>query len=203
MKTFNLAESKRTEKGFVLIVTMVMLVVLTLIGVTAIRSSKVELQLSGNGKWLTDSFYRSESGVELTTRLLEDLSTGKVGATGASINVSYGNVLLPDIDFDLGTPLLTQPVWTDPATDTLINTNIFFPRQNVRGSSPYTIGQRPLTQIQVRKMNRKPIGGSTETGRSGSSPASPPEALFDIWSRNIGRADAEDIVRLEWLHIDK
>ncbi len=79
------------EQGFVLVVTMMLLVVLTLISLTAIRSSRIELQVSGNEKWEIDSFYRSESGGEIATRVIEDSVSGRRGGGAGSSYFGFTN----------------------------------------------------------------------------------------------------------------
>ncbi len=194
------------EQGIALVLTMIFLVVLSLMGITALRSSRVELQIAGNEKWATDSFYRSESGNDTVTRLLEDLSSGKVGGAKTSLkDFTYGEVLITDLDFDLGQPEDTEPKWADPADSASLYADVFMPKDSVDNSKgKYMIAKnQPLTQIIAGKRGKKPVGGPTETGRSAGSSGSKPEATFDIWTRNNGIFNAESVLHTRWLHIDR
>jgi hypothetical protein len=50
-------------KGFVLMVTIFVLLLLTLVGIAATRTSIVELQISGNHKTMVQDFYASEGAL--------------------------------------------------------------------------------------------------------------------------------------------
>ncbi|MCP3892856.1 MAG: hypothetical protein GY702_28865, partial [Desulfobulbaceae bacterium] len=62
----------RNESGFLLVITMVILVILTLIGVAAIRSSRIELQIAGNDRLHKITFYEADGGTEVGGLLLEE-----------------------------------------------------------------------------------------------------------------------------------
>ncbi len=197
----------KNQQGFTLVLTMVFLVILSLVGVTAIRSSRTDVQIAGNERWAIDSFYRSESGAGITTRILEDISRGKVGGMKSPTkDFSYGETLLTDIDFDLDSKnngKLSGKKNPDWGTESSLTAHIFWPKDNLKTrSAPYTIKHPPLTQILVGKKNRKPIGESVETGRGKDSSSSPGGAYFDIWSRNRGQSNAETVLHIRWLHID-
>ena len=50
------------EQGFVLVLSMVMLVILSLMGSFALNNTRMELQISGNERIAKDMFYVAESG---------------------------------------------------------------------------------------------------------------------------------------------
>jgi len=55
----------RDQSGIVLVITMIMLVVLTLIGIASIVTSTLEMRLSGNKRGVTDAFYVADSGIQV------------------------------------------------------------------------------------------------------------------------------------------
>lgn len=55
----------RDEKGFVLVLSMLMIVVLTLIGLASMSSSIFEIKLAGNDLLKKQAFYNAESGLNL------------------------------------------------------------------------------------------------------------------------------------------
>lgn len=59
------------EKGFILIVSLMMLVILSLVGSFALNTTIFELQISGNDKVAKDSFYRADAGGQAGSELLE------------------------------------------------------------------------------------------------------------------------------------
>ncbi len=55
----------KNEKGVVLIVALLILLVLTLIGISAVNTSIFEINISGNARVGTDAFYASEAGTQV------------------------------------------------------------------------------------------------------------------------------------------
>ena len=53
------------NKGIALVVALMMLLVLTLIGISAITTTTYETSISGNERVGTDAFYASESGIQV------------------------------------------------------------------------------------------------------------------------------------------
>lgn len=54
----------RNQKGVVLVIALLMLLVLTLIGINAIGTSTFETSISGNERVGTDAFYAAEAGIQ-------------------------------------------------------------------------------------------------------------------------------------------
>ena len=70
MKTF--FDQAKKEEGSVLVVALLILVLLTLIGISATRTGEIELQISGNEKYHKIAFYAAESGWEVAVSWLDD-----------------------------------------------------------------------------------------------------------------------------------
>lgn len=64
----------RTEKGFVLVVVMVILILVTTIGVLAITQSGTLLKITGNRRVNTINFFAGESGIDFSPALIESVS---------------------------------------------------------------------------------------------------------------------------------
>ena len=60
----------RKEDGSVLVVALLILVVLTLIGISATTTSEIELQIAGNEKASKVAFYNADSGTYATPKLI-------------------------------------------------------------------------------------------------------------------------------------
>jgi len=89
------------EQGFVLIVSLLMLMVLMVIGVAATNTTTIELQISGNDKVAKQIFYRAESAVYEGSRILinikDELESGAtptfVEKTTSSRQIDYATLL--------------------------------------------------------------------------------------------------------------
>lgn len=62
----------KTEKGVALIIALLMLLVLTLIGISAISTTIFETNISGNERIGADAFYASEAGIQIGINQLPD-----------------------------------------------------------------------------------------------------------------------------------
>jgi len=57
----------KNERGSVMVLVLMILAVLTVIGISATKTTQVELQLAGNHKLITQSLFHAESGIAVTT----------------------------------------------------------------------------------------------------------------------------------------
>jgi hypothetical protein len=64
----------KNEEGIVLVVTLLILLVLTLIGISAVSTTTFEASISGNERVGTVAFYASEAGVQEGVNKLPDTS---------------------------------------------------------------------------------------------------------------------------------
>ena len=74
------------EKGVALIIALLMLLILTLIGISAISTTTFETNISGNERVGTDAFYASEAGIQIGLNQLPD--TKPIPVTGIGTDSS-------------------------------------------------------------------------------------------------------------------
>jgi type IV pilus assembly protein PilX len=72
----------RSEKGLALIIALLILLVLTLIGISAISTTTFETNISGNERVGADAFYASEGGIQIGLNQLPDTKPIPVTAIG-------------------------------------------------------------------------------------------------------------------------
>lgn len=72
----------KNEKGVVLVIALIMLVVLTFLGVASINSSVFEARISGNDRVGSAAFYAAEGGVKVGISRLPDITaySGSIGS---------------------------------------------------------------------------------------------------------------------------
>jgi len=77
METFVL----KNEKGVALVIALIMLIVLTLIGISSINSSIFETKISGNERVGSSAFYAAEGGVYVGIGRIPDITaySGTIG----------------------------------------------------------------------------------------------------------------------------
>jgi Tfp pilus assembly protein PilX len=59
-------------KGVALIVALLMLLVLTLIGISLMNTTTFETNISGNERWKVDAFYAAEAGIQVAINQIPD-----------------------------------------------------------------------------------------------------------------------------------
>lgn len=71
----------KNEKGIALVIALIMLIVLTLIGISSINSSIFETKLSGNERVGSSAFYAAEGGVYVGISRIPDTTaySGTIG----------------------------------------------------------------------------------------------------------------------------
>jgi Tfp pilus assembly protein PilX len=72
----------RDQKGVALVIVLIMLLILTLIGVSSVSSSYYETKISGNERFGTAAFYAAKGGVDIGINRLPDTSaySGNIGS---------------------------------------------------------------------------------------------------------------------------
>lgn len=113
----------KDEEGSVLVIALLILVFLTIIGISATTTTNIELQIAGNEKFHKIAFYHADSGIYATPKLIsacidanDEINTGSgtiapgiTYSTGSSSTLFYRQVMDydtydgdKDIEFTLG-----------------------------------------------------------------------------------------------------
>ena len=72
----------KNQKGVALVIALIMLIVLTLIGLSSIGTSIFETKISGHDRFASNAFYAAEGGLEVgISRIPDDLTaySGNIG----------------------------------------------------------------------------------------------------------------------------
>ncbi|MBI5236389.1 MAG: pilus assembly PilX N-terminal domain-containing protein [Deltaproteobacteria bacterium] len=77
------------EKGTILVTMLILMVIVTLIGVLAINTSTVDIQISGNLKRSSRALARAEAGIDLAIPIIEStLWNGQLTTSSSSITTT-------------------------------------------------------------------------------------------------------------------
>jgi Tfp pilus assembly protein PilX len=72
MRTKKAIDSLKMENGVAIIIALLILLVLALIGISAITTTTLDINISGNERVGTDAFYASEAGMQVGINQLPD-----------------------------------------------------------------------------------------------------------------------------------
>jgi len=78
------------EKGAILITMLLLMVIVTLIGVIAINTATVDIQISGNLKRVSTAFAGAEAGIELSIPIIENTIANGTLTPAAATGVITG-----------------------------------------------------------------------------------------------------------------
>jgi len=168
------------EKGSTLIISVLILVLLTVIGIAATNTSTIEVLISGNDKVHKMAFHEADGGTEVGIELVEQniymagFDNNQVGAVNATNLNLYMNGYP-------GTPPFA-------AYDAHYGGN--GTRTNLRvGGNPELSTGSAIQMAAGYEGIGKGVGGGG--GR----------IVYDIWSQHIGVANSEDMILLQWMHV--
>jgi hypothetical protein len=90
------------ENGSIMVVVLLILMILTLVGITAATTSKVEVQVAGNQKFYQIAFHHADSGIYTTPKLISAaFDTGtELSASGISYLGSMGDFYREIMGYD-------------------------------------------------------------------------------------------------------
>lgn len=204
------------ESGFILVLTMFILIVLTLIGLSAISTTEIELQIAGNDRVHKETFYLADGGSETGIQLVEENVSCPKGFTVAagfdnndpSTFRTIQGVQVADAKFafdeTIGQMAASHAV-TDPAnlaaypSDTARSVRIPFDPAAPSDATPHTNlaiwGETRLSAGSAIQMAAGYEGKGKSAGSSGAYIA------YQIHSQHLGLLNSQSIVRTEWRHL--
>lgn len=182
------------ERGFVLVASLMVLLILVIIGVAATTSTNVELQIAGNEKVHKQSFYQADGGTELGIRVTFENalcinSDGFTETTAGSGEAVLGKVEVKDLTFAAPSVVAaTIPndgardiaYYPDTSFDTDVHTNIA-----VSGQTIATAG----SGLQM-------ISGYEGLGKGAAAGGT--HMLYDIIAQHRGIQKSESVVSIQW-----
>jgi hypothetical protein len=181
------------SNGGVTIAALLILAVLTIIGISSISTSNIEVQIATNDKVHKMAFYAADGGSELGTELLELNIACASGFTSDNLAVT-DDVTVVDRDFwmqndepkDGSDNVIPYPSNTE--RDILIN--------NAAGTN---------TNLSIFGVTALGVGGAIEMaagyeGKGKGAAGGGVSLLYQIFSQHLGLADSESVVAIEWRH---
>ncbi len=180
----------RNESGSALIMAIMMLVLLTIIGISALNNTDLELSIAGNEKAHKMAFYFAEGGNEVSKELVEVAieERGWLDVTGTTITIDKVNVT--DKDFFLSQiDSVANSIYPDAANrDATVNfgtgtTGLLFDVNTVLSSGG---------AVQM-------IAGYEGKGKGAASGGA--WLIYDIRSQHDGLNNSQARVWSQWLHL--
>ncbi|MHB1349583.1 MAG: pilus assembly PilX family protein [Desulfobulbaceae bacterium] len=192
------------EDGFVLVMALLVMLVLTIIGIAATTNTSIELQIAGNDKVHKRTFYEAEAGAILGSEVLEQAFSCPVGfaktSTVDSVDVAdlTGTVVrVYDRDNDL--VLYHNEYPDDTIIGDITKADAAYPLANLASGEEtgylYFGGETQMLAGGALQMAAGYEGKGKSAGQGGSA------KIFDIYSQFRGLVNSESIVMFGWMHL--
>ncbi|UCF92651.1 MAG: hypothetical protein JSW39_00400 [Desulfobacterales bacterium] len=180
-------------EGSVTVAALLLLVVLTIIGISAVTTSNIEVQIATNDKIHKMAFYAADGGVELATELLELNLACPSGF--ASDNLTIENITVVDKDF-----WMQADAPTDADGDA-----VSFPADTERDVR-IDADSGPHTNLSIFGESAWNVGGAIQMaagyeGKGKGAGGGGVSLLYEIFSQHLGPANSESVVAIQWRHI--
>ncbi|MCF8069558.1 MAG: pilus assembly PilX N-terminal domain-containing protein [Desulfobacterales bacterium] len=188
------------EKGFILITSLLIMLVLTIIGIATTTNTSIELQIAGNDKIHKKTFYEAEAGAVLGTEIVEQSFNCPTGfnknndpenaadLSGTLVRVyeRNGNLLLQDNEAptDIGN---------------IATADVAFPIANIASGIDvghlYVGGETQMLPGGALQMAAGYEGKGKAAGQGGVG------KIVNIYSQFNGLSNSESIILFGWRHL--
>ncbi|CAB1081981.1 hypothetical protein JY97_01680 [Alkalispirochaeta odontotermitis] len=173
------------QDGLVTVAALLFLIVLTIMGTSAISTSNMEVQIATNDEIHKMTFYAADGGADLGTELVELNVACPTGF--ASDDLDIGEINIVDSDFWLQQTGTKKPSDTDRdvriGNDTGNHTNL-----SIFGQTAFGIGGA----IEM---------AAAYEGRGKAAASGGVTLNYEIYSQHQGFANSESIIALHWQHV--
>ena len=175
------------SNGGVTIAALLILAVLTIIGISSISTSNIEVQIATNDKVHKMAFYAADGGSELGTELLELNIACPSGF--ASDNLAMNAVITAvDKDFWMQSAEPGVPYPSNTERDVLINTAAGTNTNlSIFGESAFGVGGAIQMAAGYEGKGKGAAGGGVSL-------------LYEIHSQHLGLANSQSVVAINWRH---
>jgi len=183
------------QDGLVTVAALFFLIVLTIMGTSAISTSNMEVQIATNDEIHKLTFYAADSGADLGTELVELNIACPTGFASDDLPIGGGGITVIDRDFWMQDD---EPV--DGA-----NNVVPYPSDTERDIRIDDAAGNH-TNLTIFGQTAFGIGGAIEMAAAyegkGKAAASGGVTLeYEIYSQHRGYANSESIVMLHWQHV--
>jgi hypothetical protein len=186
----------REETGSAMTVALIILVLLTIIGHVATRSTTNEVIVASNDMRFKETFYIADGSTELGSELLEQNIACPTGWN----NTTRGGLV------QVVTPNFWQNMAVPATTPTDANRDFFFsPDPNVLLAAGYA-GPDPRINVRVAGNTQFSTGSALQVaagyeGKGKATAAGGAYLVYDQYTQHIGRFRTQSIVRVQWRHV--
>lgn len=193
-KIFSFKKEDKEEDGFVLVLALMVLLVLTIIGIAANRTTTTELIIAGNDSHQKKTFYEADGGSEIAAEVLEE---NIACISGFQVNSGTDSLLEGLVLVDSAALTFWQNV-APPAVPSDGARDFYWPNGYAAGTAHTNVrvgGKAEMTTGAALQAAAAYEGKGKAIGSGGVNLA------YDIYTQRLEVNNAEAIVHVQWLHV--
>ncbi len=184
----------KQENGSIIVIALVILMMMTVIGISLTTTASIELQIAGNDKLHKGAFYQADGGLEIAAEMVEQ----NIGCmSGFTANDGDDAVIGDDADSAVRVDNLAFWQKVDATVPSDANRDFYFP--NNYGSSAHTNitigGNSSYSKGSAIQMVSGYEGKGKGAGAGGSY------IMYDVFAQHVGPSNSESIVQVQWRHV--
>lgn len=176
------------QRGYVLVIALLMLVILTAFGIFSLNTSLLEIQISGNDKVQKQTFSDADGGTQVGSMLLEENIACPTGFSAAPLAIGGAMVYTQNFWINGTEPAAAFPSDTQrhislPNNDAAPHTNLFF-----SADSSLSTGYA----IQMLAGYEGPGFAASQSGG---------QLVTNIYSQRLGEDNSVAALQAIWRHL--
>jgi Tfp pilus assembly protein PilX len=181
----------RCEQGYVLVIAMMTLLVLTMLGILATKSTMTELMISGNDRVHKQTFYQADGGSELAERLIYHNAICTATNGGFASDTLGTSITIEDLT--LSANETTADLFTTISDSN--RTAAYYPDGTIDDSEPHTNFLNTVAVTYTSGSGTSMVSGYDGTG---SSSVTATRRIYTIASQHFGKVNSESIIQVKW-----
>jgi len=179
------------EKGSALIISILILLLLTIIGIAATNTSTIEILISGNDKVHKMAFHQAEGGTEVGRELLEQNIACPTGFKNEPIDI--GNTRIEKKDFWQNESNATTCSYPSDS-----NRDIHMPANATSTDAHTNIKLYGVTELSTGTAIQMAAGYE---GKGKGAATGGGHIVYDLCSQRRGQASCESCIAIQYRHV--
>ena len=186
----NIAGPIKNEDGSIIVISLIMLMLVMLIGMSATTTAVIDMQAAGNERLHKRAFYAADGGTQAGQEILELNIACPQGFSSDDLLIGRARVVDKNLWLQVDAPTADFPSDDDGIRDIQIPNSDTAPHTNITafGNSQYTIGGALQMAAGYEGLGKAAAAGGVLL-------------VYDIYSQHLGEHNSESVIMARWRHV--
>jgi hypothetical protein len=180
----------QNEEGSIIVISLIMLALVLLIGMSATTTAVIDMQAAGNERLHKMAFYAADGGTQAGQEIMELNIACPGGFTTDDLLIGRARVVDKDIWLQVDEPTDDYPSDDDAIRDMQIPNSDAVPHTNITvfGNTQYTTGGALQMAAGYEGLGKAAAAGGVLL-------------VYDLYSQHLGANNSESIIMARWRHV--